>query len=107
MKVSWKMLVLEAWIVTFGESLVSNARFGSLDCHFCESLVENACWSLLVTVSWKMLVLKCSFWKLGLSLLVGVSWGVLLAGSQARVPRKSVQQECQKKIRQECPARVS
>ena len=33
-KVSWKMLVLEAWIVTFGESLVENACFGSLDCHF-------------------------------------------------------------------------
>ena len=32
-KVSWKMLVLEAWIVTFGESLVENA-FGSLDCYF-------------------------------------------------------------------------
>ena len=29
-KVSWKTLVLEAWIVTFGESLVENARFGSL-----------------------------------------------------------------------------
>ena len=33
-RVSWKMLVLEAWIVTFGESLVENARFGSLDCDF-------------------------------------------------------------------------
>ena len=33
-KVSWKTLVLEAWIVTFSESLVENARFGSLDCHF-------------------------------------------------------------------------
>ena len=33
-KVSWKMLVLEAWIPTLGESLVENARFGSLDCHF-------------------------------------------------------------------------
>ena len=29
-KVSCKTLVLEAWIVTFGESLVENARFGSL-----------------------------------------------------------------------------
>ena len=34
MKISWKMLVLEAWIVIFGEKLVQNARFGSLDCHF-------------------------------------------------------------------------
>ena len=38
-KLSWKMLVLEAlvleaWILTFGESLVENARFGSLDGHF-------------------------------------------------------------------------
>ena len=32
--VSCKTLVLEAWIVTFGEGLVENARFGSLDCHF-------------------------------------------------------------------------
>ena len=41
----WKMLVLEAWIVTFGEvleawvltfgeRLAENARFGSLDSHF-------------------------------------------------------------------------
>ena len=33
-EVSWKTLVLEAWIVTFGESLMENARCGSLDCHF-------------------------------------------------------------------------
>ena len=33
------MLVLEAKIVTFGESLVENARFGSLDCHFGWNLV--------------------------------------------------------------------
>ena len=31
-KVSWKMLVLEAWILALGESLVENACFGSLDC---------------------------------------------------------------------------
>ena len=29
-----EMLVLEAWIVTFGENLLENARFASLDCHF-------------------------------------------------------------------------
>ena len=33
-EVSWKTLVLEAWIVIFGGSLVENACFGSLDCHF-------------------------------------------------------------------------
>ena len=33
-KVLWKTRVLEAWIVTFGECLVENARFGSLYCHF-------------------------------------------------------------------------
>ena len=32
--VSCKTLVLEGWIVTFGESLVENAPFGSLDCYF-------------------------------------------------------------------------
>ena len=56
-KVSWKTFDLKAWIVTFGGSLVENARFESLDCHF---------W-------WKSRG-KCSFWKLGLSLLVKVSW---------------------------------
>ena len=60
-KVSCKMLVLEAWIVTFGDSLVENARFGSLD---CESLMEN--------------IGKCSFWKLGFSLVVKVSWKMLV-----------------------------
>ena len=60
-KGSWKMLVLEAWIVAFGERLVENARFGSLDCHF---------W-------WKARG-KCSFWKLGLSLLVKGSWKTLV-----------------------------
>ena len=75
-KVSWKMLVLEAWIVTFGESLVENARLGSLDCHFYfwwKSRGKCSFWklglSLLVKVSWKTLV-----WKLGLSPLVKVSW---------------------------------
>ena len=58
------MFVLKAWIVTFGESLVENARFESLDCHF---------W-------WKSRG-KCSFWKLGLSLLVKVSWEMLVFGS--------------------------
>ena len=33
-KVSWKMIILEAWILTFGESLVENDRFGSLDSDF-------------------------------------------------------------------------
>ena len=33
-EVSWKTLVLEAWILTFGESFVEDACFGSLDCHF-------------------------------------------------------------------------
>ena len=61
-KVSWKMLVLKAWIVTFGECLMENARFESLDYHF---------W-------WKSRG-KCSFWKLGLSLLVKVSWKMLVS----------------------------
>ena len=61
--VSWKMLIWEAWIVTFGESLVENARFGSLDSHFwCKSRAKRSFWkfglSLLVQVSWKMLVLE-------------------------------------------------
>ena len=55
-KVSWKMLVLEAWILTCGESLAQNARFGSLDSHL-----------------WWTSRGKCSFWKLGFSLVVKVS----------------------------------
>ena len=42
LKVSWKMLVLEAWIVTFGESLVGNLGFVSL----CPARVSSR-------VSWK------------------------------------------------------
>ena len=77
-KVSWKMLVLEAWIVTFGESLVENARFGSLDCHFGESLVENARFGSLDCHFWWKSRGKRSFWKLGLSLLVNVSCKTLV-----------------------------
>ena len=76
--VTWKMLVsediLETWIVTFGERLVENARFGSLDCHF-----------------WCKSGGKCSFCKLGLSLLVKVACD---QECPARVSRKSVKQEC-------------
>ena len=74
-EVSCKTLVLEAWIVSFGDSVVENARFGSLDL------------SLLVKVSWKMLVLEAwivafgesvvenaRFGSLDLSLLVKFSW---------------------------------
>ena len=56
-KVSWKILVLKVWLVTFGESFVENICFGSLNCYF---------W-------WKSRG-KCPFWKLGLSLLIKVSW---------------------------------
>ena len=44
-EVSWKMLVLEGWMRTFGESLVGNARFEAWN-------------SLLVKVSWEMLALQ-------------------------------------------------
>ena len=46
---------------SIGESLVENAGFGSLDCHF-----------------WRKSRAKRSFWKLGLSLLVKVSWKMLV-----------------------------
>ena len=85
------MFVLEALIVTFGERLVENARFGSLDCHFWRGSRE-----------------KFSFWKLGLSLLVKVSWKLLVLEAwsdalgesrcAARVSRKSVTQECQERV---------
>ena len=119
-KVSWKTLALEAWIVTFGESLVENARFGSLDCHFwwksrgkCsfwklglslfgESLVENARFGSLDCHFWWKSSGKCLFWKL--VWFARVSW----QERQARVSSKSVQQERQERVSsKECPARVS
>ena len=139
-KVSCKMLVLEAWLVTFGESLVENARFGSLACHFWwKSRGKCSFWklgfSLLVKVSCKMLVLeawlvtfgeslvenarfgslachfwwqsrgKCSFWKLGLSLLVKVSWNLeasLVVSTKSVLTRVS-----SRSVKKECLARVS
>ena len=64
--------------VTFGESLVRNARFGSLDFHFGESLVENTRFGSLDSHFWWKSRGKCSFWKLGFSLLVTVSWKMLV-----------------------------
>ena len=114
------------WIVTFRGSLVENACFGSLECHF----------------SWKSRG-KCLFWKLGVSLLVGESLVAMLVleawifpfgeslvenarvesldchfwwqsrGKCAGVSRvKSVKQErparvSGKSVKQECLARVS
>ena len=85
------MLVLEVWIVIFGERLVENACFGSLDCHFWgksrgKCLSSKSGLSFLGDVSWKMLVLevwrtscgKCLFWKSGLSFLGDVSWKMLV-----------------------------
>ena len=75
-EVSCKTLILEAWIVTFGESLVENARrsFWKLKL------------SLVVEVSWKMLVLEAWILTFGeslvemlvLPLLVKVSWKMLV-----------------------------
>ena len=64
-KVSWKMLVLEAWIVTFGESLVENARFWKLGL------------SLLVKVSWKIPVLEAWIVTFGESLVENARFGSL------------------------------
>ena len=55
------MLVLEAWLVTFDESLVENARFGSLDSPF---------W-------WKMLVLEAWILTFGESLMENARFGSL------------------------------
>ena len=56
------MLVLEVWIVIFGERLVENACFGSLDCHFWENArfgdFRRFGLSVLGEVPWKMLVLE-------------------------------------------------
>ena len=94
-KVLWKTLVLDAWIVTFGESLVENA-FGWKSrgkCSFLEAWI--------VTLGG-----KCSFWKLGLWLWVK-SRGVQQE-CQARVSRKTVKEECLgKSVKKECQAKVS
>ena len=109
-----KMLVLEARIVTFGERLVESARFGSLDCHFsCMSRGK-----LIVTLRETG---KCSFWKShGVHCPARVSWQECQAREssksvqqerQERVSSKSVRQGCSKSVQQEClakfPARVS
>ena len=73
----WKMLVLDVWVLTFGESLVENTWFGSLDSHF------------LVTVSWKMLVTEAWIVTFGQSHVV---WSN--QEGPARVSIKSVKQEC-------------
>ena len=62
-KVSWKTFVLEVWIHSFGESLVENARFGSVYSHFLQrSRGKRSFWkcgfTLLAKVSWKMFVLE-------------------------------------------------
>ena len=81
MKVSWKTLVSEAWIVTFGESLVENRG-------------------------------KCSFWKLGSSLLVKVSWKTLVSEAWIVTFGESLVENARfgslsGGVNQECPARVS
>ena len=83
-KVSWKMLVLEGWIVTFGETrgICSFWKLGL---------------SLLMEVSWKMLVLKAWIVALG-----EISW------CAAGVSSKSFAQECQGRVsRKERQERVS
>ena len=159
-EISWKTLVLEAWIVTFGGSHVENARFGSLDCHFWwKSRGKRSFWKLglsfLVKISCKTLVLEAwivifgenlvenarfgslHFVTLGENLVENARFGslhfVTLGGSlvenarfgslsglqerpdkrgkqecQARVCSKSVKKECQaKSVQQECLAGVS
>ena len=59
------MLVLEAWIVTFGESLVQKCSFWKLG------------FSLLVKVSWKMLVLEAWILPFGESLVENARFGSL------------------------------
>ena len=67
--VSWKTLVLEAFILTFCECLVENARFGSLHSHFfCECLVESARFGSLHSHFLRMFCGKRSFWKSTFSL---------------------------------------
>ena len=139
----WKMLVLEASILTFGERLVENAGFGSLGSHFWwTSRGKRSFWklgfSLLVKVSWKMVILEAWVLAFGERLVEKARFGSLDSplenacfGSRSvkqecqermssksvkqerrqRVSRKSVQQKCQRsasrRAKQECLARVS
>ena len=80
-KVSWKMLVLQACIVTFSESLVATLVLEAWIVAFGESLVENASFESLDSHFWWKSRGKCSFWKLGFSLLVKVSWKTLVLES--------------------------
>ena len=63
-KVSWNMLVLEAWILTSGESLVERS-FWKLG------------FSLLVKVSWKRLILEAWILPFGESLVEKARFGSL------------------------------
>ena len=77
-EVLWKMLVLEGWMRTFGESLVGNARFGRLDFTSAESLLGNARFANMSFYFWWKPRGKWSFWKFGFLLLVKASWKMLV-----------------------------
>ena len=83
------MLVLEAWILTFSESLVENVRFGGLD---------------RIKVSRKILVLEASLVVSTKSVQQQCFDKSVKQECQARVSSKSVQK---KSVKQECLAGVS
>ena len=60
-KVSWNTLVLEVWILTFGESLMQNAPFGVDGRFLRKSRGKRSFWmwiKFLGKVSWKTLVVE-------------------------------------------------
>ena len=73
-------LVLETWRLTFGGSLVRNARFGDLALHFWKSRTKRSFWrlgaALLEEVSYETLVLET--WRFGASLLEEVLYETLI-----------------------------
>ena len=93
-KVSWKMLVLEGFILTFCGNIVENAHFGSVDSKFLrKSRGKRSFWkcgfSLFAKILWKRLLLevwihshflqrshgKRLFWKCGYSLFASARFG--------------------------------
>ena len=78
-EISYEMLVLEIWRLTFGGSLVRNAGFGDFwRFTFGGSIVRNAPFGDLALHFWRKSRTKRSFWRFGASLLEEVSYETLI-----------------------------
>ena len=99
-KVSWKMFVLEAWILTFGESLVENA----LSSRVSRKSVKKECLTKSVKkecqarVSFQECPARVSSKSVKKECPARVSTKRVKKGCQERVSCKSAHQECQERV---------